>query len=422
MFLKMPIAVSLAFSGFVGLCVIMTPEAAFRVVAKDIYANFASYSLSVIPMFVFMGYVAFHSGIGQSLFKLAYKLVGHISGGLAVATQLTCGAFGAVCGSTTATAATIGAIALPEMKLYKYDNSLSTASVAAGGAMSALIPPSTVMIVYGIATEQSIGRLFLSGIIPGIMLMLLFILTVYLLTKRNPALAPRGPKAPWSEVIQALKGGVLEVAIVFIVALGGLFLGVFTSTESGAIGAFAILVISLIERRLNLKSVLKALRDTTKTTAMIMLIIGGAVVFGRLMAVSRLPFELANWAGNLPFHSVFVVAIVFIIYVVIGLFMDSMALILLTVPIFYPVVVTTLGYDPIWFGVIIVMVMAAGVITPPVGINVYVIKGIAPEIPLFTIYRGIWPFLGAIFVCVAILIAFPAICTFLPDLLMGTRI
>ena len=419
MFLKMPIAVSLALSGFVGLVVIMSPEAAFRVVAKDIYANFASYSLSVIPMFVFMGYVAFHSGIGQSLFNLAYKIVGHLSGGLAIAAQLTCGAFGAVCGSTTATAATIGAIALPEMKKYKYNDSLSTASVAAGGAMSALIPPSTVMIVYGIATEQSIGRLFLSGIVPGIILLLLFILTVYLLTKRDPSLAPKGPKAPFKEIVHALKGGVLEVAIVFAVALGGLFMGVFTSTESGAIGAFAILVISLAERRLNLKGVIKALRDTTKTSAMIMLIVGGAVVFGRLMAVSRLPFELAQWAGDLPFHSVFVVAIVFIIYVVIGLFMDSMALILLTVPIFYPVVVTTLGYDPIWFGVIIVMVMAAGVITPPVGMNVYVIKGIAPDIPLMTIYRGIWPFLGAIFVCVGILIAFPTLCTFLPNLLMG---
>ena len=415
--LQMPIAYAMALTGFLGFSYIVSPEAAYRVVSKDIYSTFSSYTLSVIPMFVFMGFVAFYSGIGSRVYNFAYKLIGHWPGGLSIATQVTCGLFGAVCGSNTATAATIGAIAIPEMKKYKYDDSLSTASVAAGGALGILIPPSVIFIVYGIATEQSVKSLFLAGILPGVLLMSLYMATVYILAKKDPVLAPPGPKFSWKERLETLQGGICEVFLVFAVSLGGLFLGWFTPTESGAVGAFSILVLSLLEKRLTLEGLKKALMDTTRTTAMIMLLVAGAVIFGRLMAVSRIPFELASWAGNLPLPAFAVMVIILVIYCILGCFIDALALVLLTIPIFYPVVVNVLGYDPIWFGVVIVLVVAMGVITPPVGMNVYIIKGIVPDIPLETIFRGIWPFLGALILCILLLIAFTPIATFLPGLL-----
>ncbi|MGI5882878.1 MAG: TRAP transporter large permease [Dethiobacteria bacterium] len=414
--LQMPIAYAMALAGFLGFGYIVSPEAAFRVVSKDIYNTFSSYTLSVIPMFVFMGFVAFYSGIGSRVYNFAYKLIGHWPGGLSIATQVTCGLFGAVCGSNTATAATIGAIAIPEMKKYEYDDSLSTASVAAGGALGILIPPSVIFIVYGIATEQSVGRLFIAGLLPGILLMCLYVATVYLMAKKNPALGPPGPKFSWGERLATLQGGIWEVFLVFAVSLGGLFLGWFTPTESGAVGAFCILALSLLEKRLTLDGLKKALMDSTRTTAMIMLLVAGAVVFGRLMAVSRIPFELASWAGSLPLPPFAVMIIILAIYAILGCFIDALALVLLTIPIFYPVAVDVLGYDPIWFGVIVVLVVAMGVITPPVGMNVYIIKGIVPEIPLETIFRGIWPFLGALVVCILLILVFQPIATFLPGL------
>ena len=415
--LRMPIAIAMALAGFLGFSVIVTPEAAFRVIAKDIYTTFSSYTLSVIPMFTFMGFIAFYSGIGAQLFNFAYKLIGHLPGGLAIAAQVTCALFGAVCGSNTATAATIGAIAMPEMKKYHYDDSLSTASIAAGGALGVLIPPSVIFIVYGISTEQSVGKLFIAGIIPGLLLTCLYMLTVYILARRNPALAPAGPKFSWKERLTTLQGGIWEVFIIFALALGGLFLGWFTSTESGAVGACGLLLLSAVEKKLTLQGLKKALMDSTRTTAMIMLLVAGAVIFGRLMAVSRLPFQLASWAGSLALPPVAVMAIILVIYLILGFFIDALALVLLTIPIFYPVAVNILGYDPVWFGVIIVLVVAMGVITPPVGMNVYIIKGVVPDVPLETIFKGIWPFLGALIVCIAIIIAFPAIATFLPGFL-----
>lgn len=413
--LRMPIAYAMALIGFLGFSYLSSPSAAFRVVAKDIFSTFSSYSLSVIPMFVWMGFLAFYSGIGARLYDFAYKLVGHLHGGLAIATQATCALFGAVCGSNTATAATIGAIALPEMDNYQYTPSLSTASVAAGGALGVLIPPSVIFIVYGIATEQSIGKLFMAGIIPGILLMLLYMATISILAFYNPSLGPAGPKFSWKERLFALRGGLWEVLTVFIISLGGLFAGWFTPTEAGAVGAGGVLVLTVLERRLGWKEFNMSIADTTRTTAMIMFLVTGAVIFGRFIAVSRIPFEIASWAGGLPLPPYAVIIIILVIYLVLGCFIDALALVLLTTPIFYPVAVTTLGYDPIWFGVIIVMVVAMGVITPPVGMNVYIIKGIAKDIPLETIFCGIWPFLIAQIVCLAILIAFPQIATFLPE-------
>jgi tripartite ATP-independent transporter DctM subunit len=415
--LRMPIAYAMALVGFAGFSYLVSLPAAFSMVTQEIYSTFASPSLSVIAMFVWMGFLAFYSGIGTKLYVFAYKLIGHYPGGLAIATQAACAVFGAICGSNTATAATMGAIALPEMRKYKYDTSLATAGIAAGGVLGVLIPPSVIFIVYGMSTEQSVGALFMAGIIPAIILMLLYMIAIYILATRNPDIAPAGPKAGWQERLSALRGGLGEVLIVFSISIGGLFAGWFTPTEAGAVGAAGVLAVALLGRRLDWEKFKNSLMDATRTTAMIMLMVAGAVVFGRFMAVSRIPFEFADWAGSLPLPAFAVMGIILIINLILGCFIDALALILLTIPIFYPVVVDTLGYDPIWFGVITVMVVAMGVITPPVGMNVYIIKGVAPDIPLEKIFQGVWPFLIALVVCLVLLVAFPQIATFLPNIL-----
>ncbi len=416
--LRMPIAYAMALVGFVGFSFLTSVSSGFSMVAKEIYNTFSSYSLSVIVMFIWMGFLAYYSGIGTRLYVFAYKLIGHWPGGLAIATQIACGIFGAICGSNTATAATMGAIALPEMKKYHYDMSLATASIAAGGVLGVLIPPSVIFIVYGMATEQSIGKLFMAGIIPGIMLMFFYIITIWILTLRKPALGPPGPRASRQERFKSLRGGLAEVLFIFALSMGGLFAGWFTPTEAGAVGAAGVLLVALLGKNLDAEGFKKSLFDATRTTAMIMLMIAGAMIFGRFMAISRVPFELASWAGSLPLPPVGVLAIILLIYLILGCFIDALALVLLTIPIFYPVVVNTLAYDPLWFGVIMVMVVAMGVITPPVGMNVYVIKGVAPEIPIELIFQGIWPFLIALIICLIVLIAFPVLATALPYALM----
>ncbi|MDD3363471.1 MAG: TRAP transporter large permease [Syntrophomonas sp.] len=416
-FLRMPISFAMALVGFAGFSYMTSTSAAMNMVVRELYGNFSSYSLSVIPMFVWMGFLAYYSGIGSRLYVFAYKLIGHWPGGLAIATQTACAIFGAICGSNTATAATIGAIALPEMKKYKYDISLATASVAAGGVLGVLIPPSVIFIVYGMATEQSIGKLFMAGILPGILLMILYQITIMILTWRNPKLGPPGPRASWKERMAALRGGLGEVLLVFALSMGGLFAGWFTATEAGAVGAAGVLASALAGRNLSWEGFIKSLTDTTRTSAMIMLMVAGSIIFGRFMAVSRVPFEIATWTGSLDLPSFMVMGIILSIYLILGCFIDALAMILLTVPIFYPIAVNTLGYDPIWFGVIIVLVVGMGVITPPVGMNVYILKGIVPEVPLEVIFKGIWPFLTAIIVCLALLMIFPEIVTFLPALL-----
>lgn len=415
--LRMPIAYAMALVGFAGFSLLSSVSASFNMVVKEIFNTFTSYSLSVIAMFVWMGFLAYYSGIGSSLYVFAYRLIGHLPGGLAIATQAACAVFGAICGSNTATAATMAAIALPEMEKYKYDRSLATASIAAGGVLGVLIPPSVIFIIYGMSTEQSIGTLFMAGIVPGILLTFLYMAVIYIITRRKPELGPVGPKSSWKERINSLRGGLFEALAVFILSIGGLFAGWFTPTEAGAVGAGGVLAVTLLERRLSWDGFKKSLWETTRTTAMIMLMIAGAMIFGRFMAVSRVPFELASWAGSLPLPSFAIMGMILFIYLILGCFIDALALVLLTIPIFYPVVVETLGYDPIWFGVVVVLVVAMGVITPPVGMNVYIIKGVAPEIPLEVIFKGIWPFLFAIIVCLVFLIVCPGIVTFLPNIL-----
>ncbi|NLB79682.1 MAG: TRAP transporter large permease [Clostridiaceae bacterium] len=417
MSLRMPVALTMFVVGFAGCCYLTSVKAGAMILAKDIYSNFSSYSLSVVPMFILMGFLAFQSGIGTKLYSFAYKWIGHFPGGLAIATQVTCGLFGAICGSNTATAATIGAIAIPEMKKYNYKDSLATAAVAAGGGLGVLIPPSVIFILYGIQTEVSIGKLFLSGILPGILLMSLYIIIIYVSAVRNPTLAPAGPRFSWKERLQSIRGGLLEVIIIFAFSLGGLFAGWFTPTEAGAVGAIGVLIIAVVEKELSWEKLKMALFKTTQTTAMIMLLVAGATVFSHFMAISQVSFYLATWTAATPAPAWVVVAMIIFIYLVLGCFIAALPLVLMTIPIFYPVVVTTLGFDPIWFGVIMVLVVEMGIITPPVGVNVYVIKGIAKDVPLETIFSGIWIFLLAQVVCVGLIIAFPQIALFLPNLM-----
>lgn len=420
MLLRMPIAISLALSGLAGFAYLNGANAALRLIASDFYNTFASYTLSVVAMFVLMGFLAFYAGLGKRLYGVAYKAIGHIPGGLAMSSVLACVVFGAVCGSNPATTATIGSIALPEMKKYNYMDTLATGSIAAAGAIGAMIPPSVIFIIYGTSTSESVSRLFIAGIVPGVLLGLFYIITIYILVKRNPSLAPIQQNVK-SQAEEIETGGLIEVAIVFVISLGGLFTGFFTPTEAGAVGALGILIVTLVRRQINWKGISLALRATTRTTAMIMFLIAGATIFGRLVAVSRIPFVLATAVGELQLPNIVIILITMVIYLILGTFLDTIPCILLTIPIFYPVIVTNLGNDPIWFGVFILMVSSMGVVTPPVGINVYVVKGLCKDIPIQTIFYGTMPFLLAAFILTMLIIIFPQIATFLPDLLLGPR-
>jgi C4-dicarboxylate transporter DctM subunit len=411
---RMPVAFAMALVGFLGFAYLSGLDPALALLSQDIFETFSSYPLSVIPMFILMGSFAFASGISERLFQTTYTWVGALRGGLTIATVLACSGFAAICGSTAATAATMGKIALPEMRKYKYDITLATGTVASAGTLGILIPPSTVFIVYGILVEESIGKLFVAGILPGIILTIMFIAVVAILCHRNPSLGPSGMPTSWKEKIRAT-GGIVEAVILFLLAIGGLFLGWFSPTQAGAIGAGGALLIGLIRRKLTWRNFVESGKDGLLTACMVLFIITGAVIFGHFLAVSTIPFLLADWIGSLPISKMAVMAVIIFIYFMGGFFMDSMALIVVTVPIFYPIV-QRLGFDPIWFGVIIVLTAEMGVITPPVGVNVFVIKGIAPEVPLELIFRGIIPFLAAIILLTIIIALVPQIATFLPSL------
>jgi len=413
--LRMPVAFVMGLIGFLGFAYMVSTNAGYAIVAKNVWNIFSSYDLTVVPMFVFMGTIAFHSGISGRLFDTTHKFMGARRGGLAMATILACAGFAAICGSTNASAAAMGKATLPEMDRYEYAPSLSTGSVAAGGTLGILIPPSAIFIIYGILTEQSIGKLFAAGIFPGIILTILFMATIHLLCRRNPSLAPAGVSTSFREKIASLSG-IAEALLLFALVMGGLFVGWFTPTEAGAVGAGGVLFITLLRRQLTWRGFLASLAETTQITCMIFVIVTGAVILGRFLAVTRVPFKLAGWVGGLPLPPAAIMALIILGYLISGCFMDSLALITLTIPVLFPVI-GTLGYDPIWFGVIIVLVTEMGVITPPVGINVYVIKGVAPKVPLETIFKGVLPFLAAIILTIAILIAFPSVALYLPGFL-----
>jgi C4-dicarboxylate transporter DctM subunit len=413
LFSRMPVGFVMALIGVLGFSYVVSWEAGLRIMAKDFFGIFGSYSLTVVPLFILMGQVTFHAGISSRLFDTAYKFVGHLPGGLAMATVAACAGFAAVCGSTNAAAATMATVAMPEMKRYKYGDVLSTGTVAAGGSLGILIPPSVIFIIYGILTEQSIGKLFVAGVVPGIFLSALFGLTIYIWVRLRPEIAPRGPKTTFKEKLISL-GGVGETLILFILVMGGLFIGFFTPTEAGAIGAGGAIVLGFIRRRLTWKGFMQALFESTRISCMVLVIVAGATVFGHFLAITRIPYALATWVSELALPNFGIMAFIILVYLVGGCFIDALALILLTIPIFYPVV-TNMGYDPIWFGVIIVLVTQMGVITPPVGVNVYVVHGVVKDVPLESIFKGAFPFLIALILCALILIPFPQIALFLPS-------
>lgn len=414
--IRMPVGFTMALVGLSGFIFLVSPGGGLSMAARSTWDQFASYHFSVVPLFILMGQFSFFSGISSRLYKSAYNWLGHMRGGLAMATVGACAGFAAICGSSTATVATMGAVALPEMKKFKYDMGLATGSIAAGGSMGILIPPSVILIIYGIMTEQSIGKLFAAGIIPGLLEAFLYIVTISIVCKLNPSLGPRGPRTPLKEKVAGLWGGTAETLTIFLLVIGGLFIGWFTPTEAAGVGAFAVMGLSIVLRRLNWKGFTDSIYATTNTTAMILIIILGAIIFNKFIAVTRVPFALADWVGGLNLPPLVIMAMIITVYMIGGCFMDSLGLILLTVPIFFPVAVK-LGFDPIWFGIIITRISEIGVITPPVGINVYVMKGVAKDVEMVTIFRGIVPFLMADVVSVFLLLFVPQIVLFLPSMI-----
>ncbi len=414
-FSRMPIAYVMAIIGFLGFSYLTSFHAGVKLLSRDIYDVYSSYGLIVIPLFVLMGQIAFNAGISKRLYDVAYKFVGRISGGLAMATVWACTAFGAVCGSGPGTAATMATVAIPEMKRYGYGDELAAGSVASGGGLGMLMPPSIVLIVYGILTQQSIGKLFIAGIIPALFITGWFVVAIYVYCKIKPEQGPSGEKFTLKEMLLSL-GLLWETLAVFLLVMGGLFAGFFTPTEAGAVGSFSVLLVAMVRRQLTWKGFVKSLYESLRTSCMVLLLVAGSVIFGHFLAVTRIPFEIADWVGGLALPPWAVMAMIILVYLLGGCFIDALALIMLTIPIFYPVVIQ-LGYDPIWFGVIIVLVTQMGVITPPVGINVYVVNGIAVDIPLEKIFKGIFPFLFALIVGTGFMVAFPQIIMFLPNVM-----
>lgn len=411
---KMHIGLAMGMVGFFGFAYVTGWEAAFGVLQTVPYTTFASDSLSVIPLFVLMGAFAFSSGMSEDLYASVRTIFANLRGGLAMATVAACACFAAISGSSIATAATLGKVAMPEMRKYQYADSLATGAIAAGGCIGILIPPSVILLIYGILTEQSIGKLFAAGLIPGILQAVFYIVTIWLLTRRNPALGPPGPSSTPKEKVVAFFR-TWDVIVLFLLVIGGLYAGIFTPTEAAGMGAFGAFCFAILRGKMNWSNFTSSLSSTVNTAGMLFTIVLGAMILGYFFSVTRLPVEFATYVSALPVNRYVVLLFIVIVYLILGCLMDSLAIVLLTVPVFFPLILQ-LGFDPIWFGVIVTRVTEMGMITPPVGMNVYVIHGIT-KVPMTTIFRGIGPFLIADVVELAFLIAIPEISTFLPSLM-----
>jgi tripartite ATP-independent transporter DctM subunit len=413
LFLRMPIGIAMALVGAVGIAVLNSPDAALHVLGSYPFSYAAVQALSVIPLFVLMGNFAAVSGMSADLFAAAYAWLGHRRGGLASATVLACAGFAALSGSSVASAITMGRVTLPEMRRYGYDPRLATGVVAAGGTLGILIPPSTVLVIYGILTEQSIGKLFLAGFLPGLLLTALFIVTVVIVCRVRPDFGPPGPRTAMPERWAAL-GRSAAFFVVLVMTIGGMYAGVFTVTEASAVGAGLTLAHAIWRRKLTPALLADALLQTVRTTAMVFLILIGAHIFSPFLAMSRIPVDLASALTGMALSPLVVLGVILVAYLLLGMFLEGFAILVLTVPIVFPIMLA-LGYDPIWFGIFMVIVLEMGLISPPVGINVFVVKGVAEDVPMGQIFAGIMPFWVAMIVCVVLIIAFPQIALVLPN-------
>ncbi|MDO9565617.1 MAG: TRAP transporter large permease [Candidatus Desulfaltia sp.] len=414
-FLGMPVGFSMAIVGFAGFSYVISLNAGMNMAGAIFWSVCSKYGLTVIPLFIFMGQIAFYSGVNKRLYKAAYRWVGHIRGGLAMSTIMACSAFATICGSNTATAATMSTVALPEMKKYGYSSILSTGAVACGSTLGVVIPPSVVLIIIGLATEQSISRLFYGGIGAGLLLTLMFVITVALLCRIRPEWGPVAAKSSIKDRMISLSGAA-EMLILFILIMAGLYFGFFTPSEAGAAGSFFALLISVIRKTLSWNNFKKAVKDTLRISCMVIMLIAGAMIFGRFLAVTRIPFDLAFFVAGLPVSDLTIMICITLIYIIGGAIMDALALLIITIPIFYPLAMQ-IGYDPIWFAVTITVITTLGAVTPPVGATTYVVAGVADDVPLKDVFKGVALFLPAYIITIGLLILFPCIITWLPGLM-----
>jgi len=411
MLARMWIGLSMALVGFLGVAYLRGFDGALGILGTVPFKYVAFYPISAIPLFVFMAVIIANTGIGSSLFNSAHAWLGQLRGGLAMASILACAGLAAIMGDSVAEVVTMSKVAVPEMKKHKYDSELASGSVAAGGTLGILIPPSLGFIMYGILTEQSVGALFMAGILPGLLLTCMFLLSIRIVVLLRPDAGPPGPRTTMRQKVLSLKG-TWHTMLLFVMIIGGIYAGIFTPTEAGAVGAFGAIIISAACRRLTLRGFVDSVVEATRVSAMIVLLIMGAFILMKFLAMSKFPFALANFINDLALPRFGVFAAIIVLYVLLGMFLDVFAAVVLTIPVIFPVV-TGLGFDPIWFGVIIVLILEMGLITPPVGMNVFALAGVT-GIPLDTIFRGVLPFVIAMILCVILLVIFPQIALFLP--------
>jgi len=411
LFAGMWIGAAMALVGFVGYALIMGVNPAFSVISIIPFTTISWYPMTTVPLYIFMGVVLFQSGVGADLYETAYTLVGQLRGGLAMATVLACALFAAITGVSAPALVTMGKVALPAMRKHNYDDNLALGSVACAGGLAFLIPPSVVLIIYGVLTQTSISKLYMAGFIPGVLLAGLFVATILIISIRNPKAGPAGPKTGFKDKVVSLKL-TWPTVLLFLVVLGGIYMGVFTPTEGGAVGAFGALVITISMRRLNFKKFVAAALESTQTTALVMLLIIGAYILMKFLAVSQLTTLMSTFIAGLAVPNVVVFAGIVVLYIILGMFLDIISAVILTIPVIFPMVMA-LGFDPVWYGVVVVVLVEMGLVTPPVGMDAFMLSG-AIDVPVTKIFRSVIPFLLAEVVCIALLVAFPQIVLWLP--------
>lgn len=411
--IRIPVAFAMFVVGFFGIVALDSSRSAFGLLASEAFTLASSPQLVVVPLFILMGNVASITGMSRRLYDAAYALIGEFRGGLASATVIGCGGFAALSGSSVASALTMGKVALSEMDRYDYDPRLSTGVVAAGGTLGILIPPSTGFVIYAILTEQSIGRLFLAGVLPGIMLLLLFIVAIMVICTFRPGFGPAGPSTTFPEKLRALAGA-LPIVGVILLTIGGIYGGFFSPVEASAVGAGIVIVIGIVQRSLSLKQFWEAAKDSVTTTATVMLILIAAHLLNPFIALSHIPSAVGEFIIGFGLGKIGTLILILSIYLILGCFLEGFAMLVLTLPIFFPIILE-LGIDPIWFGVLVVLALEMGLISPPVGLNVFIVKSVAPKVPLADIFRGVVPFWGMMVLAIGILIAFPQISLILPN-------